>query len=384
MASFLFVSWDGSGNQSPAIGIAQALQICGHTVGFAGYEVQRERLLKQGLPLSVLPRSGAAFSAEPGPAGMFAHTVRHVLASEDHEADLLELLSGGSWNVLVIDCLMFGALAAAEKLAVPAMILHHFAPGTLLASGDFDRLMLPPINHIRHQLGLRMVGDVAAAWRHLPALCATIPELDPLAPFAPADTHYLGPVAERLSASNWQSPWSEADARPLILVSFSSFHAWDQSSRVTRTVAALADQPVRLLITSARCDPSDLGCRENVVLLPYLPHREVMPVVSVVVTHAGHGTVMVALEHGVPLVCLPNGESDQPGLAAQLERLGAGRCLDGEAATTAAIAIAVEQVLHDPSYKIAAQRLADCIAASPRASGAVVLLENLFQRRSIR
>jgi len=33
----------------------------------------------------------------------------------------------------------------------------------------------------------------------------------------------------------------------------------------------------------------------------------VFPLADLVITHAGHGTLMRALSHGLPLVCLPMG-----------------------------------------------------------------------------
>ena len=52
---------------------------------------------------------------------------------------------------------------------------------------------------------------------------------------------------------------------------------------------------------------------------------------SLVVTHGGHGTVMNALRHGVPLLCMPMGR-DQHFNAAQVERLEAGRSISDDGA----------------------------------------------------
>ncbi len=41
MARYLFLTWDGAGNQPPAIGIAQARRERVHSVMFAGYGSQR-------------------------------------------------------------------------------------------------------------------------------------------------------------------------------------------------------------------------------------------------------------------------------------------------------------------------------------------------------
>jgi len=124
-------------------------------------------------------------------------------------------------------------------------------------------------------------------------------------------------------------------------------------------------------------DVTGLALPENAVLVQHVPHAEILSEVAVTVTHAGHGTVTAALAHGVPLVCLPNQTSDQPGLAAQVAALGAGLVLDGESATAADIAVAVEKILTDGSYTAAARRLAEVIAAAPGAQTAASRLEGL-------
>lgn len=101
---------------------------------------------------------------------------------------------------------------------------------------------------------------------------------------------------------------------------------------------------------------------DNAVLRPHLPHAELLPEVAVTVTHAGHGTVVASLAHGVPMVTLPNPAADQPALAAHVAELGTGIALDGETATPADIAPAV---LAGESYAAAARRLAKTLVGAP-------------------
>jgi UDP:flavonoid glycosyltransferase YjiC (YdhE family) len=83
--------------------------------------------------------------------------------------------------------------------------------------------------------------------------------------------------------------------------------------------------------------------------------------VDVVVTHAGHGTTSIALQYGVPLVCLPFG-ANQPILAQRVEQLGAGIALDAEQATPEQIHDAVQRCIMDPSFKSQAKKLSFTIA----------------------
>ncbi len=84
-----------------------------------------------------------------------------------------------------------------------------------------------------------------------------------------------------------------------------------------------------------------------------------LPYADAVVTHAGHGTVIAALAHGLPLVCLPMGR-DQHDNAARVAWHGAGLRLSCRS-SPARIAAAVRTVLDNAAYREAAQRIAKAI-----------------------
>jgi MGT family glycosyltransferase len=187
--------------------------------------------------------------------------------------------------------------------------------------------------------------------------------------------HYVGPVTERTRQSTWDAPWALDDSRPLVLVSFSTTRLWDPSGRIRNTLEALAGEPVRVLLIASRDTlPSELP--DNVAVRPFVPHAEVLPSVSVTVTHCGHGTVTASLAHGVPIVGLPYPAADQPFLAARIQALGAGVALDGESSPDT-IRRAVRDLLDRPSFREAAARLGRVIQAAPGADGAADVLEEL-------
>jgi UDP:flavonoid glycosyltransferase YjiC (YdhE family) len=100
------------------------------------------------------------------------------------------------------------------------------------------------------------------------------------------------------------------------------------------------------------------------------------------VTHGGHGTVIASLAHGVPIVTLPNPlVADQVPLARQVERLGAGMVLDGDAAPPEDIAAAVDEVLTDSRYRSSAERLATIINRTDGAATAADLVQRLAERQ---
>ncbi len=186
---------------------------------------------------------------------------------------------------------------------------------------------------------------------------------------------YVGPIFERHTDMDWNSPWEAGNERPLVLVSFTTTGVWDQRGRIRNTLDALRDEPVRVLVTAA--DPGDIGeIPANAAIRPFTPHAAVLPSAAVTVTHAGHGTVSASLAHGVPIVALPNPSADQPFLAATLQRLGAGLALDGESEPDA-IRSAVRAAITQPSYAAAAKTLAAAIRATPGVNGAATKLERL-------
>jgi UDP:flavonoid glycosyltransferase YjiC (YdhE family) len=373
---FVFFTWDGGGNQPPAVGIAQELRQRGHDVLFAGYASQQARFDERGFVFHTLEGAQALWerlsSAHP-----WIQLRDSVMVCPAHLDDVPTLLARESADVLVVDCLLLGALLAAERSGIPVAVLIHSAPGALLHPMGWLGQQLPDsLNALRATVGREPVGRIWDAWEGLPAFCATIPQLDPLAHEMPPTCTYVGPIFERVSSSHWHVPWPPDDARPLVLVSFSTQEVPPQRSRIVRTLAALAHRPYRVLVVAGAAAITGVAVPENAVITRFVPHGEVLPHAAVVVTHAGHGTLAAALAQGIPLVCLPNPVvADQSPLAAQVEALGAGLALDGEVATSADVAAAVDTVLADISYTAAARRLAATIAAMPGVSAVGAQLE---------
>jgi UDP:flavonoid glycosyltransferase YjiC (YdhE family) len=384
VARYLFLTWDGSGNQTPTLGIAQALRARGHNIAFAGYGSQRSHITAQGFHFSLLERSNAALAARAFTArgDPMAALTTGVWVTPAHLDDVPEIVAREAPDLLVIDCLLFGALAAAERHRLPTAVLVHSAPGLQVPpGGPFERFrLLGPLNALRSAVGLHPIATIWENWARFPTLCASLPILDPLAALAPPTFSYVGPIQEQVPASGWRAPWPGDDPRPLVLVSFSSALVWDQASRIERTLAGLAERAVRVIVTVRGVDATQWTIPPNACVVPFLPHAEVLSQTAATVTHAGHGTTTAALAYGVPLVCLPNTRSDQPALAAQVANLGAGIALSGDAAPPEAIGEAVMTILATPSFTVAARRLADAIATADAPGTAVTWLETCLDK----
>jgi MGT family glycosyltransferase len=191
----------------------------------------------------------------------------------------------------------------------------------------------------------------------------------------PPNVRYVGMPFEAVGAATWESPWAAEDARPLILVSFSTAPQ-GQADVLRRTLTALGELPVRGLVTLGPAMVQEqFQAPANVVLTPFVPHALVLPQVTVIVSQCGHGTVMKALAHGVPLVCLPV-LGDQPDIAARVVHAGAGIRLPQDTSSTV-IRTAIQRVLTTPAFRDAAQRLAKALAIEDGAKMAADELETV-------
>ena len=199
MARFLFVTWEGGGNQWPTLAIARALVDHGHRVRIAGYDSQQQPLAKMGFDAALLRRGG---SKPTGPDPLRA-VFEGVFCNRGHIADVAEQAADFGPDVLVIDCLLFGALAGAEAVGLPAATLVHSAPRAL-AEGPGMAQLVQRVNALRTDAGLEAVADVLSACTRGPALATSIAELDGDVPSPGFD--FVGPIADEREGA-WVSPW---------------------------------------------------------------------------------------------------------------------------------------------------------------------------------
>lgn len=167
-----------------------------------------------------------------------------------------------------------------------------------------------------------------------------------------------------------------AEGRALIYVTVGTVL---RNAELLRTlIAALADTDADVLVTTGAQNDGNLGpVPANTTVERFVPQAQVLPRASVVVTHAGSGSTLGALAHGLPLVALPH-LADQFDNAAAVERAGAARVLLPEEITEAAVRTTVEGVLANDAYRTAARRIADEIAAMPSAAEVAQQIAELY------
>ena len=416
--SFLFVTLEGGGNVPPVLGLARRLAARGHDV----------RVLTEPCLRAAVEDAGARFvpftrhfvrqdrtedligdAQAKTPVGALNRTFSRVvfgparIVAEETRAEIERARP----DVVAVDALMPGALPAAEAAKIPRAILFLMpeylpgpgrpaaGPGFLpradllgrLRDGAMTRLFLallgrhvPAYDEARRACGLpalggarELLGEFHRAERRLMMTTAAFDF--PITP-PPPNVRYVGPVLDDPDwAGEWRDPWPADDARPLVVASLSSTFQ-GQRGVLQRIVAALGTLDVRALVTLGPAMAAEtFDPAPNVVLVKTAPHALVFPHAAAVITHAGHGTVMRALAHGLPLLCLPMGR-DQDDNAARVVTRGAGLRL-GPSSSPPRIAAALRRLLDEPRFRDAAARLGALIRADAAADRATAELESL-------
>lgn len=389
--SILFVSIDGGGNLPPVLGFARRLSDRGHRISVLSEPCMEEVIT--GMGFGFIPFA-QYFTREDRSEDIFKDSNVSAIKNPVLEKivfgpamvvseESLKAIRLCQADLLIADCLLPTALIAAEAAGIPGVLAFHmpeYFPGPNRPPGMFG---LNPgkgkIGHLRDGVLSRLfnlkldsflprINDARSRWS-LPALqrtsdlihradlrlIQTLERFDfPIEP-RPANVRYSGPVLDDPDWTGaWTNPWPADDQRPLIVISLSSTFQ-DQHRAIQAAIDALKGLAFRGLVTLGPALANDqFDLPDNVKVVASAPHSLVFPKADMVITHAGHGTIMKALSHALPLVCLPMGR-DQNDNAAKVAHHGCGISLSAGAGAKK-IRKAVLRISTDSQFRHCAER----------------------------
>ena len=387
----LFTFEGGSGHFNPLVPFARAAEAAGHGVAFACAPERIPLVESTGFP--VFP-AGIDVGSTPETADMeqrykaipdIAERERLLMREgfagwyARHKArDILTVCETWQPDLLVRDEIDFGSAVAAERCD----LLHTSV--LVIAAGSFVQrdLIAEPLNALRGEHGLAPDPDLTMLSRYL--VFAPFPPCyrDPTDPL-PATAHALSPLLPVATDPDHFPTWPmELSDAPTVYFSLGTAYASHQRDLFARVIAGLRDLPINLIVTvGQRLDPGDFGDQPaNVHIERYIPQALILPLCDLVISHAGSGSVMGALAHGVPLALIPL-NADQPLNAERCAALGAGRVIGTEAITPAEAREAVAAMLANPEYRRNAGRVRDEVSGLPGPEYAIALLERLAAER---
>lgn len=371
---FLIVTWEGGGNVPPAIALGQRLTMAGHRVTVLGPASATVMASAAGVRLVAYEsvRDAPTDESFDDNDALF----KEVLHGDGVARDMVEVATREQAEVVVIDCMMGAAFAAAERLGLPTAVLVHVLYRPFVEQwGQFVLDAVTP----RAGLGLPAAPSLPPSGLLAAAdlvMALTPPGFDFDGADIPANTHYVGPILFPTPPGRRPEGTSGSDGdSPLVLISFSTT-LQGQRAALPPVLDAIGQLPVRAVLTlGGVLQPDEITAPANVEVVPYIPHASVLPRAAAVVCHGGLSTIMASLSHGVPLLCIPQGR-EQPLNSERVRASGTGQMLPSDA-NPHQIATAVNALIEDPAYRAAATthatQIGDCenlatrlVAALPR------------------
>jgi UDP:flavonoid glycosyltransferase YjiC (YdhE family) len=392
----LVAAFGDAGHVFPAIALGKALAARGHEVVIETWEERREAVEGAGLGFAAAEEYRMFPPPDPD-SEEGQHAAEAALA-------LMPLLEDFRPHVVVSDILTLAPTLAAERARIPlATLIPHIYPVVEPGLPFFAIGLRPPrtglgrrIWRYGHDRALR-IGleqgrrdlNVQRARLDLPpidrfhggispdlALVATYPQLEYPRSWPPG-VEITGPMTFELPHPEIELPPGED---PLVLVAPSTAH--DSDNHLVRTaLAALADEPVRVVATTNRVAPQrPIEVPANARLVEWLSYSQLMPAASLVVSHGGHGTVARALGAGTPvLVCPIIGDMSET--AMRVSWAGAGLSLPWRLCRPAPLRWAARRLLHESSFAAKAEEIAAWGCENDGAARGAELVERLALKR---
>jgi UDP:flavonoid glycosyltransferase YjiC (YdhE family) len=368
----LFTTIAATGHFYPLVPYAQEMQRRGHEVQVATPEKMAPQIAAAGL--THLPVGGPSEEERNGFFAQLSHLPppeRAASVSRDFFARLLprkalpllgEFVDQWRPNLIVREAGEYGAVIAAALSNTPHVRVS-------VSNGHTFANTIEPIDALRREFGL--APDQGAQLRSARAFSAFPASMEPrngdgaILPQFRVSTVVAAPSSDK-------PEWVTSDDRPRIYLTFGTvMGSSPEAKRVFRAALdAVGGSDVSALMTTGpSMDVSALGTiPANVTLKEFVPQSEVFPHVDAVLCHGGSGSVVGALSAGLPLVVTPIG-ADQPDNARAVNALGAGIAVDTPDAE--AMSAALRKVMTDPTYRVAARKVASEIAAQPGIEAAV-------------
>lgn len=246
-----------------------------------------------------------------------------------------------------------------------AMVERSLAQGRDDYNGARSRLGLPPIEELHPGLSRELT------------LVATLPQLEYPREW-PAWARVTGPLIWEPAGDEVLPPPGDG---PVVLVAPST--AQDPDHVLLRAaLAGLADLPLRVIATWNGREPAEpLPAPPNAVVVPWLSYARTIPHCDLVITHAGHGTVVRSLTLGRPLLACP-AAGDMAENAARVDWGGFGRRLPRRWLGPVAIRLATRRILADPAIRARAEGVARWSAGHDGAVAAAQAVEEWVSARS--
>lgn len=365
----LFSATAGDGHFYPLLPLAQALRAQGDDVAFAMSPEYTQRLEAAGFSWFASGVDTAELSARlvsklselphhRSPDYMpFIISQRYAVGdAPDRLADLLAICTTWKPDLIVFEsCDLAGPIAAA---ALGIAGVHH-SFGRALAAECYQR-SAPYLQPLWQKVGCDMPPLCGMYAGSFVDLCP--PSLQSQGVPVTATVY---PLRTNAGSADTPPDWlRKLPDRPSVYVTLGTI--FNDVKRLRLLLEAFAHEDVNVVMTTGRDrDPIELGPHPaNASVHQFVPQDLLLPHMQALVTHAGSGSMLAALSHGVPMVMLPLG-ADQFDNATACHALDLARILPPEELNVDRAREELSTVLLTPNYAHNAEKMAREISAMP-------------------
>ncbi|MFE5138572.1 glycosyltransferase [Streptomyces fagopyri] len=367
----LFFSNPLIGHLLPQFPLARALRGQGHAVAFSTPEVMAPHLAPEDFELLLSGPSSQEVTGEvarrTGADILFSATsqlVGEYFAGARVDLSLDDALAGARYwepDLIVHEHLDFVGPLVAAVLKVPSAALA-VAPAL---EPETARALAATVRARYLERGLQIPSQVPPG-QWLLDLCPPSLQRRGALPMPPRERVAVRPEPHRGPDGAPRARRVPGGNRPRVLVSFDT--ASGASTGLGPVLRSLSALDIDLVATPGGDPVVDPGPQAGrIELLPFTPAAELLENVSAVVHHGGPGITFGAAARGIPAVVVP-GSVGQERQAERLASTGAGLALPLRDRHPAQVTAALDRLLADPGFTLAAHRLRDEIAAMPSAS----------------
>lgn len=391
---FLLIAIGSAGDVHPFVGLGKKLTSRGHHVALATNGYFRELVSKAGLEFIELP--GPLMSEvleDPNlwhPLWGFETVARKgILPLIRPVYDLVRERHQRHGSIVVAASLALGARVAQDRWKIPTATLHlqpvafrstresPKLPGLMLgpsvppffkrlqyALADrlmVDRLLAPPVNALRKELGLSRTRGIVADYWHSPDLTlGMFPDwFSAPQPDWPRQATLTGfPLYDEADVSPPGADLVEFLARndkPIAFTPGSANVHGREFFQAAIEACALLGRSCLLLTRFPEQVPRNLP--EHARHVDFAPFSWLLPRVAALVHHGGIGSMSQAMAAGIPQLIMPMSH-DQPDNAARVRRLGVGDFLSRRAFRAPQVAEFLKKLLESPQVRTSVQEVA--------------------------
>ncbi|GED69553.1 glycosyl transferase family 1 [Brevibacillus reuszeri] len=381
MARVLFINAGSEGHVNPTVGVVKELVSRGEEVVYFSIEAYRERTEKTGATVRTFDGQKFIKAFISGGRNYLLERVNGLL----HTADVvipsvLEQIKGEHFDYMIHDSMFGCGRMLAQILKLPAICsctsfaetkesfahtleqLSARIPAETLNTiqDEYHRLT----NMVKEKYGVEIDSPYEVFCNPAPlTIVYTAREFQPFGDTFDESYKFVGPsISPRFTQESFDL--DEIKGKSPIYISLGTVMnlAVDFYQLCFQ---ALGNTDCTIVMSIGdKVQMADLGeIPKNFIVKSYVPQIEVLQETKLFITHGGMNSTNEGLYYGVPLIVIPL-SADQPMIARQVAKIGAGITLQMQSLTANQLREGVDHVLSDSSFKQAASNIRESFGRS--------------------